>query len=82
MMELVVEKWGNSLAVLVPAGWVEEFGIVEASMLQVEMLGTGLPGMVPKPSPKTRKALAAELRAMHANRPVTRPITREEMSRY
>ena len=81
-MELQVGKWCKGLAVRLPLGWVEEFGIVEGSLLRVEILGARLPGIAPKPPSKAREALAAVLRAMHANRPVTRPITREEMSRY
>ena len=81
-MELQVCKWGNSLAVRLPVALVEEFGIVEGSLLRSEMLGARLPGIVPKASSQTRKALAVELRTMHANRPVTRAVTKEEMSRY
>ena len=81
-MEFPAGKWGNSLAVRLPLGWVEEFGIVEGSMLRMAMLSARLPRIVPKPPSKVRQALAAELRAMHANRPVTRAITKEEMSRY
>ena len=81
-MELQVGKWGNSLALRLPRGWVEEFGIVKGAVLRMEMPSAQLPGIAPKPPSKTRKALAAELRAMHANRPLTRAITKEEMSRY
>jgi antitoxin component of MazEF toxin-antitoxin module len=81
-MELQVCKWGNSLAVRLPLGLVAEFGIVEGSLLRAEMLGARLPGNGRKSSSQTSKALAVELRAMHANRPVTRAVTKEEMSRY
>ena len=81
-MELQVGKWGNGLAVRLPIGWVKELSIVEGSILRTEVLGARLLGLEPKQPSKTRKALAAELRAMHANMPMTRAITKEEMSRY
>ncbi len=81
-MELQVGKWGNSLAVRLPVGMVKELSLVEGSILRTEVLGAQLLGIEPKPPSKRRKALAAELRAMHARMPVTRAITKEEMSRY
>lgn len=81
-MELQVGKWGNSLAVRLPIGLVKELSIVEGSVLRTEVLGAQLLGIEPKPPSKTRKALAAELRAMHANMAVTRAIAKGEMSRY
>lgn len=81
-MELQVGKWGNSLAVRLPIGMVKELSLVEGSILRTEVLGAQLLGIEPKPPSKRRKALAAELRAMHARMSVTRAITKEEMSRY
>ena len=81
-MELQVGKWGNSLAVRLPNGLVKELSIVEGSILRTEVLGAQLLGIEPKLPSKRRKALAAELRAMHANMPKTRAITADEMSRY
>ena len=81
-MELQVGKWGNSLAVRLPIGMVKELSVVEGSILRTEVLGAQLLGIEPKPLSNRRKALVAELRAMHARMPVTRAITKEEMSRY
>ncbi len=81
-MELQVGKWGNSLAVRLPHGLVKELSIVEGSILRTEVLGAQLLGIEPKPPSKRRKALVAELRAMHANMPMTRAIAKDEMSRY
>ena len=81
-MELQVGKWGNSLAVRLPIGLVKELSIVEGSILRAEVLGAQLLGIEPKLPSRRRKALAAELRAMHANMPMTRAITRDEMARY
>ena len=81
-MELQVGKWGNSLAVRLPIGMVKELSLVEGSILRTEVLGAQLLGIEPKPLSNRRKALVAELRAMHARMPVTSAITKEEMSRY
>lgn len=81
-MELQVGKWGASLAVRLPIGMVKELSLVEGSILRTEVLGARLLVIEPKPASKRRKALAAELRAVHARMPVTRAIAKEEMSRY
>ena len=81
-MELQVGKWGNSLAVRLPIGMVKELSIVEGSILRTEVLGAQLLGIEPKPASKERKALVAELRAMHSRMPMTRAISKDEMSRY
>ena len=81
-MELQVGKWGNSLAVRLPIGMVKELSIVEGSILRTEVLGAQLLGIEPKPASKGRKALVAELRAMHARMRMTRAISKDEMSRY
>lgn len=65
-----------------PGGMVKELKPVEGSILHTEVLGAQLLGIEPKPLSKSRKALVAELRAMHANMAVTRAITKGEMPRY
>ena len=81
-MDLQVSKWGNSLAVRLPVGLVKQLNVTEGSILQGEVLGPQLLGISSKAKLQSRRALAEELRAMHARMPVTTPVSRAELSRY
>ena len=81
-MELQIGKWGNSLAVRLPNALVRQLCVQEGSMLHTEVLGAqtlGISAAIPAPS---RRELVSQLRAMHAGMPLTRPVSRDEMSRY
>lgn len=81
-MELQIGKWGNSLAVRLPHALVRQLCVQEGSVLHTEVLGAqtlGISAASPAPS---RGELMAQLRVMHAAIAPTRPVTKDEMSRY
>jgi len=81
-MELKIGKWGNSLAVRLPNALVRQLCVQEGSVLHTEVLGAQTLGISASSPAPTRRELVAQLRVMHAAMPPTRPVTREEMSRY
>ena len=81
-MELQIGKWGNSLAVRLPHALVRQLRVQEGSVLHTEVLGAQTLGISAPSSALTRGELLAQLRAMHASMPPTRPVTKDEMSRY
>ncbi len=84
-MELTVGKWGNSLALRLPAGIARQLGLQEGSRVQAEVTDTGELRLTP-PEPirpaRTRDELMEQLRKLHAEMPVTQPVERQEWSRY
>lgn len=84
-MELTVGKWGNSLALRLPAGIARQLGLQEGSRVQAEVTDTGELLLTP-PEPirpaRTRDELMEQLRKLHAEMPVTQPVERQEWSRY
>ena len=84
-MELTVGKWGNSLALRLPAGIARQLGLQEGSRVQAEVTDTGELLLTP-PEPirpaRTRDELMQQLRKLHAEMPVTQPVERQEWSRY
>lgn len=84
-MELTVGKWGNSLALRLPAGIARQLGLQEGSRVQAGVTDTGELLLTP-PEPirpaRTRDELMQQLRKLHAEMPVTQPVERQEWSRY
>jgi antitoxin MazE len=79
--DLPVGRWGNSLAVRIPAKLARELGVSEGSTLQAEVLGPAhvrLSGP-PKPAPSMAD-FVKRLQVLHSRIPVTPPIV-EEMRR-
>jgi antitoxin MazE len=68
-MDLQVGKWGNSLAVRLPAQLVRELGVQDGSTLDAEVV-----------SPAHRKAFIKSLEILHASLPTTEPVV-EQMRR-
>lgn len=81
-MELQIGKWGNSLAVRLPNALVRQLRVQEGSVLHTEVLGAQTLGISASSPAPTRRELVAQLRVMQAAMPPTRPVTKEEMSRY
>lgn len=81
-MELQVNRWGNSLAVRLPAGLVKELGVQEGSTLSPHELGERLIALGKPRTAFDRKAFLQRLRRLHATMPTTRPLSPEELSRY
>ncbi len=59
MMNLQIAKWGNSLAVRIPADYVRQIGIKEGDQLQAHLGADGALNL--RPAPWNRKAFAKEL---------------------
>ena len=60
MMNLQIAKWGNSLAVRIPADYVRQMGIKEGDQLEVHLSVDGALNL--RPAQWSRKAFAKELR--------------------
>jgi antitoxin MazE len=59
MMNLQIAKWGNSLAVRIPANYVRQIGIKEGDHLQAHLGADGALNL--RPAQWNRKAFAKEL---------------------
>lgn len=59
MMNLQIAKWGNSLAVRIPADYVRQIGVKEGDQLQVHLSADGALNL--RPAQWNRKAFAQEL---------------------
>ena len=84
-MELQINRWGNSLAMRLPAGLARELGLHEGSSLSPQELGQRLLSISAEISQSqlaARQKVIAQIRQMHKTMPVTKPVTKEEMSRY
>jgi antitoxin MazE len=60
MMNLQIAKWGNSLAVRIPADYVRQIGIKEGDQLEVHLGVDGALNL--RPAQWSRKAFANELK--------------------
>ena len=58
-MSLQIAKWGNSLAVRIPADYVRQIGIKEGDRLQAHLGADGALNL--RPAQWSRKAFAQEL---------------------
>jgi antitoxin MazE len=59
MMNLQIAKWGNSLAVRIPADYVRQIGIKEGDRLEAHLGADGALNL--RPARWNRKAFAQEL---------------------
>jgi len=59
MMNLQIAKWGNSLAVRIPADYVRQIGIKEGDQLEAHLSVDGALNL--RPASWSRKAFAREL---------------------
>ena len=81
--DLPVGRWGNSLAVRIPAKLARELGVTEGSTLKAEVLGPatlGLTGPPPATPKRTMAEFIARLEQLHRGMPVTEPVV-EQMRR-
>lgn len=84
-MELQVNRWGNSLALRLPAALARDIGVNEGSSLTPRELGERLLALQDSQHDEallTRKQLLARLRKMHKQMPVTQPVSKDDMARY
>jgi antitoxin MazE len=59
MMNLQIARWGNSLAVRIPADYVRQIGVKEGDLLQAHLGADGALNL--RPAQWSRKAFAQEL---------------------
>ena len=84
-MELQVNRWGNSLAVRLPAGLARDIGVNEGSSLTHRELGERLLALQDSQHDEallSRRQLLARLREMHQHMPVTQPVSKDDLARY
>ena len=60
MMNLQIAKWGNSLAVRIPADYVRQIGVREGDLFEARLGADGALSLKP-PAQWYRKAFAAEI---------------------
>ena len=68
MMNLQIAKWGNSLAVRIPADYVRQIGIKEGDQLEAHMGADGALNL--RPATWSRKVFAQELSLQHDKAPM------------
>lgn len=84
-MDLQINRWGNSLAVRLPAQLVRELGLHEGSRLSAELTPEGdlrLSPHTPQRPAATRAELLAQIAQLHKQVPPTQPVPRDEWGRY
>jgi antitoxin MazE len=74
-MDLHVAKWGNSLALRIPADYVRRTGIKEGDTLQVSLTIDG--GLSIRSGKWDRKAFAQELSEACEKMPMGKPVIEE-----
>ena len=60
MMNLQIAKWGNSLAVRIPADYVRQIGVREGDLVEARLGADGVLSLKP-PGRWNRKTFAAEM---------------------
>jgi antitoxin MazE len=70
-MDLQIAKWGNSLAVRIPAEVVRRLGLREGATVQAQLTADG--SFTLRAERFDRKAFAAELAVLRAAAPVGEP---------
>ena len=74
--DLPVGRWGNSLAVRIPAKLARELGVGEGSLLQAQVLGPARVRLTAK-QPLDMKSFVQRVRDLRQRLPVTEPVIDE-----
>lgn len=75
--DLPVGRWGNSLAVRIPARLARELGVTEGSTLKAEVIAPATLGLTATPPAKAKRTMTeflARLDELHRSMPVTEPV--------
>jgi antitoxin MazE len=78
-MDLQINRWGNSLAVRLPAKLARELNVGEGSQLEATVTGPGrltLQSAELSQAVPSRDEVIAELEALHRNMPMGRSVVR------
>ncbi len=78
-MELQVGKWGNSLAVRLPAQLARALHVEEGSAIEAEVVGPGQLKLAGHP-PFDKSGYLTRLKALHAQMSMSEPVV-EQMRR-
>ena len=71
-ISLQIAKWGNSLAMRLPADLVRRFGLREGDTVEAQLTADG--ALTIRPAGWSRRAFAAELAEAREALPMTRPV--------
>jgi antitoxin MazE len=63
-MNIQISKWGNSLALRIPAAFIKEIQLKDGDRVEATLSKDG--SLIIRPQKLDRKAIAAELRAFRA----------------
>ncbi len=74
--DLPVGRWGNSLAVRIPAKLARELGVGEGSLLRAQVLGPAQVRLSVK-APLDMKSFVHRVRELRQSLPVTEPVVDE-----
>jgi antitoxin MazE len=74
-MNLQITKWGNSLALRIPAEFVRRIGVKEGDHVQVDLTIDG--GLSIRASKWDRSAFARELETTRETMPLSQPVMEE-----
>lgn len=74
-MQLQVSKWGNSLAMRLPAELVRRFGLRDGDSVDAQLTVDG--ALTIRPASWSRRAFAAELAEAREALPMGRPVIEE-----
>jgi antitoxin MazE len=73
VLDLHVSRWGNSLAVRIPADVARELEVSEGSVIHAQVMGPAQLRLA-SGKPFDRQAFLARLEALHRSMPVTQPV--------
>lgn len=71
-MHLQIAKWGNSLAMRLPADLVRRFGLRDGDSVEAQLTVDG--ALTIRPAGWSRRAFATELAAVREAMPMSRPV--------
>lgn len=74
-INLQIAKWGNSLAMRLPADLVRRFGLREGDSVEAQLTADG--GLTIRPAGWSRRAFAAELAEARESMPMGRPVVED-----
>ena len=74
-MNLLIAKWGNSLALRLPADYARRLGVKEGDQVQASLTIDG--GICLRPGRWDRQAFSRELEKTRANMPMTQSVMDE-----
>jgi len=78
-MNIQISKWGNSLALRIPAAFIKEIKLKDGDRVEATLTSEG--ALVIKPQKLERKEIAAQLRAFRATLKMGKSVMEEVRSK-